>query len=617
MIREQFTRPRFGRMHAPRRAVARTILICGTAAGLIAAAPASADQQATLSPLPGTPDASPQTQISVLGVERKQIKSVAVTGSVTGDHAGSLESYKARTGASFIPDEPFAEGETVSAKVAYKGGSAKTKFTVMTAPPFVAPFLDASQRQPDQLQHFDSEPALVPPKITVKKADPNSSDGSVFLTPLPSPTVQPGGGSVIGINPVGPGGPMIIDGSGQLVWFKQLPASVEAANLRVQRYQGKKVLTWWEGRVRGWAYGEGDDVIANHNYKELERFSAGNGYSADLHEFTLAPKGDALISVYSPVCVTEVCNPLDADENNWPVIDAVIQLVDPSTGLVEWEWHALGHIDIGDTTVVPASHVFDAFHVNSIQSLKHGKILASLRDTSAIYKIDRSSGKINWTLGGSSSDFKLNHDAKFNFQHDAQLLSKNRVSLFDDASGPPIYDPGYSRGLVLHLNKKKGRATIKHEYVRNKKTLADSEGNVQKLKGGDRFIGFGSTPFFSQFTKSGKKVFDAAQPADNGSYRVYRFPWTATPKTDPAIAVTPGPHGHAIVYASWNGATKVAKWSVRAGASADSLKKIRSHKSTGFETGMTVPGTYDLYAVRALNKRGKALGQSATSPITP
>ncbi len=616
MIHEQFTRP-FGRVYAARRAVARTILIGGTATCLIAAAPAGAHAAVTLSPLPGTPDASPQTQVSILGAKRKQIKSVSVTGSVTGNHAGSLESYKARTGASFVPDEPFAEGENVTAKVTFKGGKAKTKFTVMTAPPFVAPFLDASQRQPDQLQHFNSEPDLVPPQITVKKADPKSDDGSVFLTPLPSPTVHPGGGSVIGINPVGPGGPMIIDGAGNLVYFKQLPASVEAANLRVQRYQGKKVLTWWEGRVRGWAYGEGDDVIANHHYKEIERFSAGNGYSADLHEFTLTPKGDALIEAYSPVCVTPVCNPLDADENNWPLMDAVIQLVDPQTGLVEWEWHALGHIDVADSTVIPASHVFDAFHVNSIQSLKHGKILASLRDTSAIYKIDRSSGKINWTLGGSNSDFKMGRGAKFNFQHDAQMLSNKRVSLFDDAGGPPVYDPGYSRGLVLDLNKKKGKATVKQEYARNKKTLADSEGSVQKLNGGDRFVGFGSTPFFSQFTKDGKKVFDAAQPADNGSYRVYRFPWTATPKSDPAIAVTPGPHGHAIVYASWNGATKVAKWSVRAGTSVDSLKKIGAAKSTGFETAIDVLGDNALYAVRALDKHGRVLAESPARPITP
>ncbi len=76
---------------------------------------------------------------------------------------------------------------------------------------------------------------------------------------------------------------------------------------------------------------------------------------------------------------------------------------------------------VDDTTVKPASHVFDVFHVNSIQKLHKGKILVSLRDTSAIYKIGRARGNVNWTLGGSArATSRWDSGAEFHFQHDAR-----------------------------------------------------------------------------------------------------------------------------------------------------------------------------------------------------
>jgi len=53
------------------------------------------------------PDASPGTQISILGVPAATIKSVTVTGSSSGLHAGHLESYRSEAGASFLLDRPL------------------------------------------------------------------------------------------------------------------------------------------------------------------------------------------------------------------------------------------------------------------------------------------------------------------------------------------------------------------------------------------------------------------------------------------------------------------------------------------------------------------------------
>jgi hypothetical protein len=546
-----------------------------------------------ISPAPGTPDASPQTQISILGVAPKSIRSVSVTGSTSGAHQGRLRAYSRRRGASFVPTQPFTQGERVRAVVQIRGRAPRRfSFTIARLGP-TQPVLNLPVRQPGKLQQFVSLPDLAPPKITVLK---HSSGGDIFLTPLPSPIVHPGSNNVVTISPVGPGGPMIIDSRGNLVWFKQLAPPNVAANLRLQKLGRRTVLTWWEGPVTPQAFGLGQGVIADSSYRTIKTVHAGNGYPMDIHEFTLTPQGTALFPIYSPVLVHLPGTPAGQLS---PLLDAIVQEVDIATGLVVWEWHSYGHVPLAESYATPAnSSSYDAFHINSIQSLAGGRVLVSMRDTSAIYDIARAGGRIVWKLGGKNSTFQLGRGARFWFQHDAQMLPNGNVSLFDDQAGPPQKAPS-SRGLVLRLDAKRRRAAVVSEYRRPADTSAQSEGSMQTLPNGHRFVGFGAQPFFSEFTNGGRMVFDAQLPQDDGSYRAYRFPWKATPRTKPDAVL-----GGGAVYVSWNGATEVARWQVLAGGSV-----VASARRTGFETRIPVTGSGGL-TVRALDARGRALGSS-------
>ena len=80
---------------------------------------ASAHAAVTVSPLAGTPDASPATQISFLGAPGTHVSDVRVVGSRSGVHAGRLRAYSTGTGESFLPAQPFLPGErvTVSARL--------------------------------------------------------------------------------------------------------------------------------------------------------------------------------------------------------------------------------------------------------------------------------------------------------------------------------------------------------------------------------------------------------------------------------------------------------------------------------------------------------------------
>jgi hypothetical protein len=558
-----------------------------------------------ISPQAGTQDASPRTQISILGVARHEIESVRVAGSVSGTHPGALRTYSGDRGASFVLRRPLTQGERVTVEIRIAGHTPIAfGFTIARLVPN-PPIINIPTTQPAKLQHLITQRGLLPPKIAVHRTGPNVRD-DLFLTPLPSPIVHPGAMNAISIKPVGPGGPMIIDRHGRLVWFHQLPRPVVAANLQLQRWNGRTVMTWWQGAVTIAAYGLGVGEIYNTAYQPLKVVHAGNGYAADIHEFVLTPSGDALMTVQSLI---DVHLPGTAPGQLSPLIDSIVQEVDVRTGLVVWEWHALGHIPLSASFATPATSPYDdVFHVNSIQQVPGNRLLISARDTCAIYEIDQGTGRIAWTLGGMQSSFRMGPGTRFYFQHDARLLPGGRISLFDDEGGPPFFAKT-SRGLVLALNTRSHTASLVHQYPRPR-TLPDSEGSLQTLPGGDALVGFGSEPDFTEFTAGGRMLFDASLPSDDGSYRVYGFPWAATPRTRPAMVARRTSRAHVSVYVSWNGATTVTGWQLLAGSSDRTLRPVATVADRAFETRIALATRASRFQVRALGAGGRVLASS-------
>jgi hypothetical protein len=199
----------------------------------------------------------------------------------------------------------------------------------------------------------------------------------------------------------------------------------------------------------------------------------------------------------------------------------------------------------------------------------------------------------------------------FWFQHQALPQGANTLSLFDDGGAPPK-EP-QSRGLLINLNTSTMRATLQRSYIHpTPRLLAAFEGSMQVLPGGRVLVGWGNTPYFSEFTANGTLVLDGHYPGGDQSYRVLSAAWTGQPAGEPAAAARPGPAGASVVYASWNGATRVARWTVLAGSSPNKLAQAGSRGAHGFETAITVnnPGPY--FAVTANDASGQPLGQSPT-----
>jgi hypothetical protein len=264
---------------------------------------------------------------------------------------------------------------------------------------------------------------------------------------------------------------------------------------------------------------------------------------------------------------------------------------------------------------------WDAYHINSIQVLKGGSFLTSFRNTWAAYMVN-SAGNIDWTLSGNQkiSNFALPSNAQFQFQHDVQLLRGNTVSIFDDACcnilgagkfAPPI---GPSRGLVLKLDTTHHTGSLVAQYTRGNKFNAAFLGSTQLLPNGNVAISWGSQPLFSEVSKSGKVLLDAIWPNPDLNYRVDVQRWTGTPSWAPNGAVRKA-GGKTTVYASWDGATQVAKWRVLAGKDAKHLTTIITKTKNGFETAISLNKlSFKAYKVQALDAKGHVLRSSGVFP---
>src|SRR5918994_1711549 len=399
----------------------------------------------------------------------------------------------------------------------------------------------AAPQGPGQARTFRSRPDLRPPAIRVNANLPGTAPGHFFVSPKKGP----------GEEAPTQDGPLIVDASGEPVWFRPLQqVDADAFTFQVQRYKGASVLTWWEGLHTG--YGQGEYVICDHSYREITRVKAGNGYEGDHHEFLITPEDTALITIYHKVSMdlSGLGGPVDG-----VVLDGIVQELDIETG------------------------------------------------------------EVDWRLGGEQSDFEMGYGTRTDWQHDARRQPDGTIMIFDNGG---VEKDVQSRGIVVEVDEDDMSATLAGEFTHPDKILAATQGNVQVLPNGNVFVGWGSEPSFSEFSKDGRLIFDASFPSQVESYRAFRFPWNGQPEDLPAVVAEAGPEDRVSIYVSWNGATEVDTWQVLAGGGPDKLEPAGSVPRKGFETALTLYTSEPYVAVEARDGAGRVLGTSeAVDPGGP
>lgn len=558
-----------------------------------------------VSPAPGSVTANPNTQISFLGIPAGDIGEVSVNGDRSGSHRGRLEGYSQGDGASFVADAAFEPGEQVSVKVEFGANPGErdarvavydfridTPYSTARIGPFPNP-----QPSPADYQSFATLPAVQAPVLSVTVPDRDPSAGDVFTSNGPS---------------AGRYGPLIYTPQGRLVWFDQLSGGKSAENLSVQEYEGRRDLTFWQGKVLSLGFGQGEDVVMNDRYQAVAHVKGGNGLQADLHDFRLEPRGVAYVTAFNPIRCD--VSSVESGTRDGVILDNAIQEVDVKTGLVRWEWHSLDHVAVteSETASPKTSAPWDWFHLNSIDVEPGGDLLISARSTWAAYQLQGGSGQVLWRLGGNKSSFTMGPGTKTAWQHDARMLPNGEVTMFDDGSNPPVHPQ--SRGVRIALDLTGHRARLSAAYLHpDPPLLAASQGNMQTLPSGNVLVNYGGIPQIAEFAPDGSLLFDAHLPFDMSTYRALRFPWSARPAYPPAaLAALNNTGEETIVRASWNGATDVADWRVLAGSQPAKLSAVGRFPAANFESSTILTKRYAYVAVQALDAHGHPLGTSRT-----
>ncbi|NPC44311.1 arylsulfotransferase family protein [Nocardioides sp. zg-1230] len=299
----------------------------------------------------------------------------------------------------------------------------------------------------------------------------------------------------------------------------------------------------------------------DEQYREVRSFrlAGDKANSTDFHDSTLFPDGSALLMGYDY---------LARDGGAWT--DAIIQRLDPD-GDAAWTWNSKDHVDEAEGLVDRTPH--DYAHINSMQELASGDVVASFRNLSQVMLIAGSDhdgfsrGDVIWRLGGLRNDFEFVDDPYGGpcAQHAAQVLPNGHLMIFDngsrrDDSGPIALqtadmcpDPTDPDGP--RVARPQSRIT---EYVLDTSTTpptarmvwshvpagryAPFAGNAQRLANGNTLAGWsrsevpsGQAPIATEVTAGGEEIWSMTG-GGHFSYRAFKY--DAPDRIAPEVAVS-------------------------------------------------------------------------------
>jgi hypothetical protein len=298
------------------------------------------------------------------------------------------------------------------------------------------------------------------------------------------------------VDPRDSGYAIIFDNNGVPVWWYH-------GSAYATRVLGNGNVLW--SSVSGWATHRLDG--------SLVRTLRGVGISTDAHDLQLLANADYLIGAYvkQSHVDTRPYGPSDAT-----VINAELQEVSPSRQLL-WDWKSQHHISLAETPArwwpdQPPAGGYDLLHWNSIEPAGGWSVIASFRTLDAVYKIEKSTGRIVWKLGGTTTPRSLEvmQDPRpytFGGQHDARLLPDGTLTAFDNRSflGGQAGQP--PRAVRYRIDEQAGTATLLQSISDPAVPKTGCCGSARRLGNGDWLIDWGRANVIGGYGPGGERTF--------------------------------------------------------------------------------------------------------------
>jgi hypothetical protein len=254
------------------------------------------------------------------------------------------------------------------------------------------------------------------------------------------------------------------------------------------------------------------------------------GFALDAHDMKILPNGHALLFAQE-FRTYNMSQLVPGGKTAANVTGNVIQELDGNKRVV-FEWHTFDHIAITNTFADMTQASFDYAHINAVTiDPTDNHLLASLRTTSEIVKINRRTGQIMWRLGGKMNQFTFIGEHAQNApyftvgQHDVHRLANGNLLYFDNGNisggGVTPNDRTYSRAVEYALDETNLTATLIWEYRHTPDISANCTGSLKRMANGNTFIDWGcavpgSGYIATEVSPAGQVVFEMKHQQTGG-----------------------------------------------------------------------------------------------------
>ena len=252
--------------------------------------------------------------------------------------------------------------------------------------------------------------------------------------------------------------------------------------------------------------------------------------SLDDHEIQLTPQGTYLVIQ----TVQRVCPPDCADMSPWggspaaAVIDAEIHEIDSASNVI-WKWRTRDHIalyETGQESWFPGVGN-DIIHMNAVSYVDPDHVLFSARHLNAIYRITKSTGAIDWKIGGAprAESLTVTEDMRpsalgpngisLNGQHDVRYWPDGTVSVHDNGTN------ANRRPFVVRyqIDMSSKTAEVVEEFADSRVTYSLCCGSARRISGGHWLVDWGDNQLTTEMVQ-GLPVLTIQYPtSDLFSYR--------------------------------------------------------------------------------------------------
>jgi len=271
-----------------------------------------------------------------------------------------------------------------------------------------------------------------------------------------------------------PEGPVIIDNSGKVVWYRFFPNGV------LNSFQ-----SFDDGRYT--VLGLDDTTNQFHVLDELgEEVDALScvGRNTRFHDLLVLSGSDAWM-------LCDETRTMDLSGlggvDTAKVTATVVQHVS-AAGLLLWEWNAFDHFAITDIPAPNRSGPNVNFtHGNSVALDTDGNLILSFRSLNEITKVNATTGAVMWRFGGLANEFTLVGDPKGSFerQHGVRPSGTSQIQFLDNGATAP------SRLVRFQMDPVAKTAQLVWEFRDSDTTYTFVGGSTQAHANGHGLVSFG------------------------------------------------------------------------------------------------------------------------------